>query len=260
MKLSKKAVVITKRHNKVVYRDGDKLVKVFNGEKPAADVFNEALNTTRVEGIGISVPEVLKVDRIKGGEHDGSWALAHRYVSGKTMYDLWTQGDETETGQLIERFVDLQLRVLSHTAPLLNRQKDKLQRMISATNGIIDATTRYDLHMRVDGMRKANAVCHGDFNPSNVIVEKTTGELYVCDWAHVTVGLPEVDAAMTYLLFNVEYPQFAERYIDAFCKQADIARQVVNYWLPVVAAAELSRGRKKSEDFLKSWVNVYDYE
>ncbi len=36
MKLSDSKVEIVKRGNKVVYRDGERLVKVFNSEKPAA--------------------------------------------------------------------------------------------------------------------------------------------------------------------------------------------------------------------------------
>ena len=100
----------------------------------------------------------------------------------------------------------------------------------------------------------------GDFNPTNVIVGDD-GELYVCDWAHVTQGLPEADAAMTYILFNVEYPEKAEAYLDLYSKKADVPKQKIHYWVPVVAAAELSRNRKESEEFLKSWIDVAnDYE
>ena len=34
----------------------------------------------------------------------------------------------------------------------------------------LNATTRYNLQERLDGMTKEFKVCHGDFNPSNVIV------------------------------------------------------------------------------------------
>ena len=70
----------------------------------------------------------------------------------------------------------------------------------------LDPSVRYDLQMRADRMAAGKSVCHGDFNPTNVIAGDD-GELYVCDWAHVTQGLPEADAAMTYILFNVEYPE-----------------------------------------------------
>ncbi len=258
MKLSENAVELARRHNKVVFRDGDRVVKVFNDAKPSADIFNEALNGARVEAVGLPVPSVLEVSRIEGGEFDGSWALANRYIPGRTLYEAWCD-DPDNINTYLERLVDMQIKVQSVKAPLLNRQKDKLNRMISQTKGIIDATTRYDLHMRLDGMRVEDCVCHGDFIASNIIVGDD-GNLSVCDWAHVTAGIPEVDAAMTYMLFHIEHKDLAEPYLDLFCKKADVAKQLVFYWLPVVAAAELSRGRKKQEEFLKSWIYVYDYE
>ena len=43
MELSENKQLIVERHNKAVYVDGDRIVKVFKAEKPASDVFNEAL-------------------------------------------------------------------------------------------------------------------------------------------------------------------------------------------------------------------------
>lgn len=83
----------------------------------------------------------------------------------------------------------------------------------------------------------------------------------VCDWTHVTVGLPEADAAMTYMLLKLEFPEAADKYLDVYSKSADVPKQKIMYWLPVVAAAELSRGRKGNEEFLKGWIDMAsDYE
>jgi thiamine kinase-like enzyme len=101
-------------------------------------------------------------------------------------------------------------------------------------------------------------VCHGDFVPSNVIVGDD-GELYLCDWAHVTSGDPVVDAAQTYLLLQLRHPQFAANYLDLYSKKADVAKQRIFYWVPVMAAAELARGRKRDEEFLLSQVSVGDF-
>ena len=48
MELSDSKVELVARKNKVVYQDGSRVVKVFNGTKPAGDVFNEALNVARI--------------------------------------------------------------------------------------------------------------------------------------------------------------------------------------------------------------------
>ena len=61
---------------------------------------------------------------------------------------------------------------------------------------------------------------------------------------------------MTYILFKMYHPGHAEAYLDLFSKKADIAKQKVHYWVPVMAAAELSRGRKDAEEFLRSQVDA----
>ena len=130
MKLSDSKVEIVKRGNKVVYHDGERLVKVFNSEKPAADVFNEALNNARVEGTGVRAAEILEVSRVEEGEHKGSWALATRFIPGKTLHEL-AAADASNADRYLTQLVDLQAEIHSFEAPLLNRQKDKLARMIS---------------------------------------------------------------------------------------------------------------------------------
>lgn len=51
---------IIKRENKEIYRDGDKLVKVFDEKAfTKAQVLNEALNNARVEETGLKIPKLL---------------------------------------------------------------------------------------------------------------------------------------------------------------------------------------------------------
>lgn len=258
MILSDSKIEIVRRHNKVVYQDGNRLIKVFNDRKPGSDVFNEALNDARVAEAGGRVPRVLEVSQVKDGEWEGSWAIAMSYVPGRSLEQVIDE-DEANIDAYFRQFVDLQLEVQAADAPLLNRQKDKLRRMINKVK-TVDPSIRYDLQMRLDGIKGGNKVCHGDFVPSNIIIPDDGSEPYVCDWAHVTAGIPEVDAAQTYLLFKVEHPESAEKYLDIYSKEADMPKQIVMNWVPVVAAAELARGRKQREQFLLSQVeSVFDY-
>ena len=64
MELSKEKKVIVERHNKVVYDNGDTVVKVFNGSKPAADILNEGLNLARAEQAGINVPTLTEISKV----------------------------------------------------------------------------------------------------------------------------------------------------------------------------------------------------
>lgn len=253
MELPESKTVLVNRGNKVVYDAGDRIIKVFNASKPESDVFNEALNLARIEETGIRVPKILEVSKAEDG-----WALATEKVPGTTLAERM-KADKKGTDEYLEQFVRLQLEINGHTSPLLNRQRDKYARMI---NGLaeIDATTRYELLMRLDGMKVESKVCHGDFNPTNVIVGDD-GLLYVCDWAHATQGSPAADAAMTYLLFALEDLNLADKYLLLFCKMADMPLQVVNRWTSIVAASELARHRDaKEEEFLRSWIDVADYQ
>ncbi|WP_417057850.1 phosphotransferase family protein [Enorma massiliensis] len=246
---------LVRRGNKVVYDLGDKIAKVFNETKPVSDVFNEALNLARINECGIRSPKALEVTKLEGDE--AGWALITTKVPGVTLAEK-IEAEPQRFGEYLEQFVNLQIEIHGYTSPLLNRQDDKYARMINSLEAI-NATTRYNLLERLDGLKKGTAVCHGDFNPSNVIVSED-GTLSVCDWAHATQGAPAADVAMTYLLFSLTSKEQAEAYLDTYCERADMAKQIVRQWLPVIAASELARKRKVNEEFLMSWVDVFDYQ
>ena len=171
--------VIAKRATKTVYRDGDACIKVFDKSFSKADVLNEALNQARVEETGLNIPHVREVAMI-----DGKWAIVSDFIEGKTLAALMDE-DPDHKSEYLERFVDLQVEVLSQECPLLNKLKDKMNRKIDQTT--LDATTRYELHTRLEGMPKHKKLCHGDFNPSNIIITPA-GKAYIIDWSHATQG------------------------------------------------------------------------
>ena len=244
--------VIAVRNNKTIYRDGDKCVKVFNEDYSKADVLNEALNQARIEETGLNIPKVLEVTMI-----DGKWAIVSEYIKGKTLQQLMDE-DAEKKDEYIEKLVDIQLEVQSKICPLLNKLKDKMNRKISQSE--IDATTRYDLHTRLEGMPKHNKVCHGDFNPSNIIIAED-GTAYILDWSHATQGNASADAARTYLLFWLHGDiEGAKKYLDLFCEKSNTAKQYVQKWMPIVAASQSVKGNEKEREFLLSWVDVVDYE
>lgn len=244
--------VIAVRSTKTVYRDGDQCIKIFNEGYSKADVLNEALNQARVEETGLSIPKIIEVTTV-----NGKWAIVSEYIKGKTLAQLMEEEPEKKT-EYMELFVDLQLTVQSKTCPLLNKLKDKMNRKISQT--ALDATTRYDLHTRLEGMPKHTKLCHGDFNPSNIIISED-GTPYVLDWSHATQGNASADVARTYLLFCLAGDtDGAKQYLDLFCKKSDTAKQYVQKWMPIVAASQSVKGNEKEREFLLSWVDVIDYE
>ena len=244
--------VIAVRPNKTVYLDGDLAIKVFHNDYSKADVLNEALNQARVEETGLPIPMLHEVTKV-----DDQWAIVIDYIHGKTLAALMEENPE-RYDEYMEMFVDLQLEIHRHTCPMLGKLKDKMNRKISQTE--LDATTRYDLHTRLEGMPKHNKLCHGDFEPRNVVIRED-GAAYIIDWAHATQGNASADAARTYLLFWLNGDiSGAEFDLNTVCKKSDPAKQYVQKWMPIVAASQSVKGNEKEREFLTSWVGVVDYQ
>lgn len=248
----KRESVLATRDTKIIYKEGDTVVKLFNEDYSKPDILNEALNQARVEETGLNIPKLLEVKKI-----GDKWAIILEYIEGKTLEALMEENPDKHD-EYLRLFVELQLEIQSKKAPLLNKLKDKMNRKISLTK--LSATTKYDLHTRLESMPKHNKVCHGDFNPSNIVI-RPDGTPFILDWSHVTQGNASADAARTYLLFTLAGQiETAEKYLNLFCQLSDTARQYVQKWIPIVAASQLVKSKKEEEAFLTRWIEVVDYQ
>ena len=244
--------IIAVRNRKTIYRDGERCIKVFDANYSKADVLNEALNQARMEETDLFIPRILEVTTL-----DGKWVIVSEYIKGKTLAQLMQEHPEKKQ-EYLEKMVDIQMEIHSKKCPLLNKLRDKMNRKISQAD--LDATTRYDLHTRLEGMPKHDKVCHGDFNPSNIIITED-GSACVLDWSHVTQGNASADVARTYLLFWLNGDMdTAEEYLRLFCEKSGTPRQYVQKWMPIVAASQSVKGNEKEREFLLEWANVVEYE
>ncbi len=244
--------IIAVRNNKTVYRDGVHAIKAFDSSFSKADILNEALNQARVEDTGLNIPKVVEITKI-----EDRWAIVSDYIPGRTLDRLMKENPD-KADEYLNLFVDLQLEMHSKKVPLLNSLREKMNRKISQAD--LDATTRYDLHTRLEAMPKHDKLCHGDFNPSNIIISDD-GTPYILDWSHATRGNASADAARTYLLFWLAGDIVtADKYLKLFCTKSDTAKQYVQKWMPIVAASQSVKGNAKEREFLLSWVSVVDYE
>jgi tRNA A-37 threonylcarbamoyl transferase component Bud32 len=247
------AELIATTATKKVFRDGEKAIKVFNADFPKADVLNEALITARVEEIGgMNVPKVLEV-----GVFESKWSITFDFIEGKTLQQLMDENPD-KLPEYMENMVDVHLSILSKQCPLLNKLKDKMSRQILDTKEL-DDVIRYDMRTQLGSMPKHTKLCHGDFNPSNIVV-KDDKSMYVLDWVHATQGNASADVARTYLLFCLQDQNKADMYMNLFCKKTGTAKKYVQTWLPIVAAAQLSKRRPEEAELLQQWANVCDYQ
>lgn len=245
---------LAQRNTKTVYKDNNKTIKLFIENYSKADILNEALNQARVEeGTDLNIPKLLEVSKIQD-----RWAIVLEHIEGTPLDVLMKQNPEKQD-EYLNLFVKIQLEVLSKQVPLLNRVKDKFRRKLTeATN--IDENTRYELLQRLEGMKNHAKLCHGDFNPSNIII-KENGEYYIIDWAHATQGNASADAARTFLIFSMQgETELAEKYLNLFSKESNIEMSYIQRWIPIVAATQMTKGKEEEQEFLKKWTDIIDYE
>lgn len=244
--------ILATRINKTIYRHEDTVVKVFAEGYSKSLILNEALNQARTEETGLNIPKILAIGNI-----DGCWSITMDYIPGLTLDQMFKDQPE-RSDELLEMFVDLQINMHTKTAPLLNKLKDKLVRQIQSIEDL-DATTKYELLMRLDSMPKHTKLCHGDFLPSNIIMNGS--EAYILDWSHATQGNASGDVATTFLKMTLYYPELADKYLKLFCKKSDTALQYVQKWLPIVAAQQLLKAKSEEEKvFLNKWLDVIDFQ
>ena len=239
--------IVATRGNKTVYRDGDKCIKLFNEGYSKADILNEALNQSRIEETSLDIPAILEITM-----SDGRWALISEYIEGKALSQLIAEAPEKKE-EYISLLIDIQLKVHGEKCPLLNRTKDKLEKKLAETD--FDATTRYDLHNRLEAMPRGGSICHGDFSPPNIIIRED-GVPFIIDWSHATQGNPLADVAKTYILFKLDGDsEGAEFYLNTICEKSGKDRGDVRKWIPIVAAALTTERDEPDSALLSALVN-----
>lgn len=247
MEKTQNVKVIVERKSKLIYRDGDKLYKTFDASFSKSNVLNESLNQARIEETGLNIPKIVEVSVV-----NGKCAIIMEYIEGTTLEQLMNEHPEKEN-EYLELFVDIQMDIHSRRSPLLTKFKDKMTDKILKSD--LDASTRYDLSIRWKEMPDHNSVLHCDFNPSNVIVTPN-GENYIIDWAHSSQGHVAADVAKTYLIFELEGKKdVAEKYLEVFCKKSGMNKEYVKTWIPLIAAAQLIKGKQENRAILMKYVN-----
>lgn len=221
--------IIAVRNNKIVYRDGDLCIKVFDSGFSKADILNEALNQARAEETGINIPKLLEVTVI-----DGKWSIVSEYIKGKTLEQLSLENPEKDE-EYLKLFVELQIDMQKRECRLPWRVKDKMNTKIGMAE--LSAELKHKLYNTLNKMHECGELCHGDFDFSNIIITPE-GVPYILDWAHAARGDAAFDAAKTYLLLQYQRDtNDAEKYLDLFLRQSGMEKSKVKEWIPIAAAS-----------------------
>lgn len=250
MKTIEEINALAKRQGKLIYRDGDRVYKTFDASYAKSAILNESLNQARIEETGLPIPKIKEVTVI-----DGGCAIIMEYIEGTTLEQLMKEHPEKRE-EYLSLFVDLQLAIHKKRSPLLTKFKDKMTDKIFKSD--LDASTRYDLAMRWREMPDHNSVLHCDYNPSNVVITPS-GDPYIIDWAHASQGHALADVAKTYLILDLEGKRaLAEDYLALFCKRTGYSTSEARTWLPLIAAAQLVKGKEENREILMSYINAVE--
>ena len=249
----RKANVLMERTDKVVTRDKDTVLKIFGSNYKVSAILNEAMNEARAAETGLPVAKVLEVFKLR--DH---WCIRREFIEGKTLAEA-IDADRKNLTKYLKEFVAIQCEIFAKTSERMGNLAEKLDKQISASP--LPKENRYDLHMKLQSLPRGKSLCHGDFNPSNVIITPK-GDWRVIDWSHVRLGDPLADVARTYLLFWLSgHIAAAEKYMTIACEALKARVADVQKWLPIVAAAESSKEQcPKNHELLLHWASVVDYE
>lgn len=243
--------VVASRKRKTIYRDKERLVKLFDESYSVASVLNEALNQARIEETQLNIPKLQEVSKIAG-----KWAITMDYIDGKTLEQLISE-NPNKTDEYLNLFVDTQIEMHSKKSTLLRKLHDKMADKIDETD--LGDSIKFDLKTKLAGFAKHNKVLHGDFQLSNVVVDNT-GKVFIVDWSHATQGNASADVAMTYLLMKMDKKdEMAEKYLNLFCEKTNTDKHYVQTWIPVVAGAHLKKCKPENREMLEGFINVVEY-
>lgn len=241
--------VVAVRPTKTIYKDDNKIIKLFVENYSKADILNEALIQARVEeGCDLNIPKLIEVTKI-----DNRWAIVMECIEGKTLKQMLEENPDDE--KLLEKFISIQLEVSTKRIALLNDLKEKYKRKINEAN--IDENSKFELLHRLQSLKSEEQLCHGDFDPSNIILTKD--KYYIIDWAHATNGSISADAAMTYLNFSLEN-KLAERYLNLFSEMSGISKNIIQRWIPIVAATKINKSSSENRKLLYKWIDIVDFQ
>ena len=183
-------------------------------------------------------------------------------INGKALLKI-NIGNPLRIKKLLKIFVKLQFEI--HKIKLNNSEytfKDYLNKSIEKSHFMNNDDKAY-IHKYIRKLPEGNNLCHGDFHPENVLLEKN--EYYVIDWMTGMQGNIAADAARTEMIIqNAEIPgnipyiikrimqifqkKLSQIYIKEYCKISGMKKVEIEKWKLPLYVARLDENNSKEEE------------
>lgn len=224
----------------------------------------EAAAIAAASTVGAPVPAVFG-----RAELDGRAGLLIERVDGPDMLTLVARRPWTlpAMGRLLGSTHAVLHRVSA--PPELPVLREKIARLLAEGDGLAAESLGF-IRRRLDELEDGAALCHGDFQPANVLIGKRN---VVIDWASATRGDPAADVARTIVTLRAGAAPpgapFAVRRLDRIGRRlllvgylrgygaaGDFDQARVERWMPVRAADRLMVGIPAERDALLRTISM----
>ncbi len=223
-----------------------KVIKLYREWAPRDWVVHEQRIAQQVFAAGLAAPEPGDIVEI-----DGRVGLIYERLDGASMLEAMQRRLFVFASRHARRLADLHVAMHRQRVPTFVSVKERLRRDIAQAPGL-SSDAREAVLRRLDMLPDADALCHGDFHPGNVL-ETERGPI-VIDWVTAGRGPAPADVARTLLLLSTGRPpgrlaalafaaiatRFRRAYLARYRESLPAPDDQLREWLSVVAAARLN--------------------
>jgi uncharacterized protein (TIGR02172 family) len=243
----------------------NKAVKLFYPGKFSEKIKHEGNMVKELTALGISTPKVVDFVTIENRQ-----GIVFEKVEGKSLTTCLTRKpwSAKSLGQTMATFhADLHKQTVSALFEPRNNFMGKLR---LSSNFLGDRSEKIIQYYNT--LPSAEHLCHGDFHPTNIIIDNK--ELIVIDWADAYSGnclgdvartllilkSPDIPSSVPFLLTFLTRPirnQLAAAYLEAYTKITGVHTSDVQAWMLPVAASRLVEGISNEKEWL---IKIIDRE
>jgi uncharacterized protein (TIGR02172 family) len=235
---------------------GDGLVlKLYRDGYSQDEAEREAERVRAAVAMGVATPNALEVVTIEGRP-----GVVFERVDGATMLDRVVANPE-QAAEMARLLAEEHVALHARHGPALPSLKERLARHIREAEGLSDDQRAQALQV-LTKLPDGDALCHGDFHPSNLLL--TDAGPMIVDWVDAVRGHPIADVARTWVLICLTtLPPYLSTTVREHLKRLrhgfwevyrDHYRQLHPFsdaefaaWVGPVAAGRLAEGRDASE-------------
>lgn len=227
-----------------VYEWGNtKVVKIFKSHVSDDAIKNEMYIGQILSKFPLDMPKCIGSIDLKG-----KMALIYERINGEIMAEPLLKG--IYKTELANKFAQMHYDIHREEINELPSQYEFLKnRIIELRSNLGDKSTQSLLSL-LDSIPIDNRLCHGDFQPFNIIGK---ADKYIAiDWNDACSGNPILDVAWSYMTLNSPiikrllgesiseiFAHFTKDYLSYYCKLTGSKQEHIHRCLPIVASRRL---------------------